>query len=152
MVIDMRCKIGHKNHMCTENVTIKNNIFKDLRNLKALYLDGNQLSSIPKGLPPNLILLRLEVNPIYTILKNNLSDITNVQILYLGPKCYYRNPCNVSYQIKEGAFLQLGNITLLSLKSNNLSYIPQKVPTSLRELYLYNNKILIILPNLRFLT
>ncbi|XP_041699687.1 toll-like receptor 7 [Coregonus clupeaformis] len=144
--IDMRCncvpiKIGPKDRMCTESVTIKQNTFKDLRNLKALYLDGNQLSSIPKGLPPNLILLSLEVNQIYTILKRNLSDITNVQILYLGQNCYYRNPCNVSYQIEEGAFLQLGNMTVLSLKSNNLSYIPPRLPTSLRELYLYNNKI-----------
>ncbi|XP_071210587.1 toll-like receptor 7 [Salvelinus alpinus] len=144
--IDMRCncvpiKIGPKDRMCTESVTIKTNTFKDLRNLKALYLDGNQLTSIPKGLPPNLILLSLEVNKIYTILKRNLSDITNVQILYLGQNCYYRNPCNVSYQIEEGAFLQLDNMTLLSLKSNNLSYIPPRLPTSLRELYLYNNKI-----------
>uniref|UniRef100_UPI003AAD4EBE toll-like receptor 7 n=1 Tax=Centroberyx gerrardi TaxID=166262 RepID=UPI003AAD4EBE len=144
--IDMRCncvpiKIGPKDRMCTESVTIKENTFASLKNLRALYLDGNQLHSIPKGLPPNLILLSLEVNHIYYISKENLSEISNVESLYLGQNCYYRNPCNVSYEIEEGAFLQFSNLTLLSVKSNNLSYIPPLLPTSLKELYLYNNKI-----------
>lgn len=142
--IDMRCncvpiKIGPKDRMCIESVTIEENTFTSLRNLRALYLDGNQLSSIPKGLPSNLILLSLEVNHIYSISKANLSDIRNVEILYLGQNCYYRNPCNVSYNIEDGAFLELNNLTLLSLKSNNLSFIPHQLPTSLKELYLYNN-------------
>ncbi|KAJ8004619.1 hypothetical protein DPEC_G00138180 [Dallia pectoralis] len=144
--IDMRCncvpiKIGPKDHVCTESVTVAKDTFRDLPNLKALYLDGNQLYSIPDGLPANLVLLSLEVNHIFTILTKNISDIPNVQVLYLGQNCYYRNPCNASYEIEEGAFLQLANMTLLSLKSNNLSYIPAKLPTSLRELYLYNNNI-----------
>ncbi|KAM3862004.1 toll-like receptor 7 [Diretmus argenteus] len=144
--IDMRCncvpiKIGPKDNVCTKSVTIAENTFTSLKNLQALYLDGNQLDSVPKGLPPNLILLSLEVNHIYYISKQNLSEIRNVQILYLGQNCYYRNPCNVSYGIEEGVFLQLSNLVLLSLKSNNLSYIPHQLPTSLKELYLYNNKI-----------
>ncbi|XP_053184912.1 toll-like receptor 7 [Scomber japonicus] len=144
--IDMRCncvpiKIGPKDRMCTESVTIEENTFTSLRNLRALYLDGNQLNMIPKGLPSNLILLSLEVNHIYHISKANLSDIRNVEMLYLGQNCYFRNPCNVSYVIEDGAFLQLNNLTLLSLKSNNLSFIPHQLPTSLKELYLYNNNI-----------
>ncbi|KAF3694796.1 Toll-like receptor 7 Precursor [Channa argus] len=144
--IDMRCncvpiKIGPKDRMCTESVTIEENTFTSLRKLRALYLDGNQLSSIPKGLPSNLILLSLEVNHIYDIYKSNLSEIKNIEILYLGQNCYYRNPCNVSYNVENGAFLQLKNLTLLSLKSNNLSFIPHQLPTSLKELYLYNNNI-----------
>ncbi len=144
--IDMRCncvpiKIGPKDHVCTESVTIEENTFTSLRNLRALYLDGNQLHSIPKGLPSNLILLSLEVNHIYNITKENLSQIRNIEILYLSQNCYYRNPCNGSYSIEEGAFLQLNNLTLLCLKSNNLSFIPHQLPTSLKELYLYNNNI-----------
>ncbi|XP_070693895.1 toll-like receptor 7 [Pempheris klunzingeri] len=144
--IDMRCncvpiKIGPKDRMCTESVTIEESTFTSLRNLRALYLDGNQLYSIPKGLPSNLILLSLEVNHIYKISKANLSEIRNVEMLYLSQNCYYRNPCNASYEIEEGAFLQLNNLTLLCLKSNNLSFIPHQLPTSLRELYLYNNNI-----------
>ncbi|XP_054642817.1 toll-like receptor 7 [Dunckerocampus dactyliophorus] len=144
--LDMRCnclpiKIGPKDHICTESVMIEDNTFDRLTKLRALYLDGNQLSSIPKGLPPDLLLLSLEVNHIYDISYVNLSTIKNVEKLYLGQNCYYRNPCNFSYQIEAGAFLQLNNLTLLSLKSNNLSFIPHQLPTSLTELYLYNNNI-----------
>nr|XP_046261100.1 toll-like receptor 7 [Scatophagus argus] len=142
--IDMRCncvpiKIGPKDRMCTESVRIEENTFASLRNLRALYLDGNQLNSIPKGLPSNLVLLSLEVNHIYYISKKMLSEIRNVEMLYLGQNCYYRNPCNFSYDIEDGAFLHLNNLKLLSLKSNNLSFIPHQLPTSLKELYLYNN-------------
>uniref|UniRef100_UPI0037E8DFA7 toll-like receptor 7 n=1 Tax=Semicossyphus pulcher TaxID=241346 RepID=UPI0037E8DFA7 len=144
--IDMRCncvpiKIGPKDRVCTESVTIEEDTFTNLRNLQALYLDGNQLSSIPKGLPSNLILLSLEVNHIVEISKANLSEIRNVQMLYLSQNCYFRNPCNDSYKIEDGAFLQLNSLTLLCLKSNNLSFIPPQLPTSLKELYLYNNNI-----------
>lgn len=145
--IDMRCncvpiKIGPKDlRMCTGSVTIEEGTFSGLRSLRALYLDGNQLPSIPKDLPSNLILLSLEVNHIYNISKANLSKIRNIEMLYLGQNCYFRNPCNVSYAIEDGAFSQLHNLTLLSLKSNNLSFIPHQLPTSLKELYLYNNNI-----------
>uniref|UniRef100_A0A3Q3JF45 TIR domain-containing protein n=2 Tax=Monopterus albus TaxID=43700 RepID=A0A3Q3JF45_MONAL len=144
--IDMRCncvpiKIGPKDHVCSESVTIEENTFTSLRNLRALYIDGNQLYSIPKGLPSNLILLSLEVNHIYNISKADLSEIRNVEKLYLGQNCYFRNPCNKSYDIENGAFLQLNNLTLLSLKSNNLSFIPHQLPVTLKELYLYNNNI-----------
>ncbi|XP_041857588.1 toll-like receptor 7 [Melanotaenia boesemani] len=144
--IDMRCncvpiKIGPKDRICTKSVTIEKNTFSTLSNLRALYLDGNQLYSIPKDLPSNLILLSLEVNHIYYLSKANLSEIRNIQVLYLGQNCYYRNPCNVSYDIEDAAFLQLNNLTLLSLKSNNLSFIPHQLPKSLKELYLYNNNI-----------
>ncbi|XP_023271708.1 toll-like receptor 7 [Seriola lalandi dorsalis] len=144
--IDMRCncvpiKIGPKDHVCTKSVKIKENTFTSLRSLRALYLDGNQLSSIPKGLPSNLVLLSLEVNNICTIFKENLSELRNVEALYLGQNCYYRNPCNKSYEIENGTFSHLYNLTLLSLKSNNLSFIPPQLPTSLKELYLYNNNI-----------
>ncbi|TRZ00085.1 hypothetical protein DNTS_004639 [Danionella cerebrum] len=144
--IDLRCncvpiKIGPKDRVCTRSITIENGAFWKLRNLKSLYLDGNQLSSIPKGLPPNIVLLSLEVNSIFSILRENLTELTNIQNLYLGQNCYFRNPCNQSYYIDKDAFMQLENLTLLSLKSNNLSYIPRQLPPSLKELYLYNNNI-----------
>ncbi|XP_023682262.2 toll-like receptor 7 [Paramormyrops kingsleyae] len=144
--IDMRCncvpvKVGPKDHVCSQSVTIKNGSFWHLKNLKSLYLDGNQLSSIPTGLPPSLTLLSLEVNSIYSIFRENLSELSNIEVLYFGQNCYYRNPCNTSYYIDEDAFIQLRNLTLLSLKSNNLSHIPHKLPSSLKELYLYNNNI-----------
>ncbi|KAJ8349906.1 hypothetical protein SKAU_G00250360 [Synaphobranchus kaupii] len=144
--IDLRCncvpiKIGPKDRVCSKSVTVENRSFWHLKNLKSLYLDGNQLSSIPIGLPPSLTLLSLEVNNIHSILKENLSELTNIEVLYFGQNCYYRNPCNVSYYIEKGAFSHLENLTILSLKSNNLSHVPRDLPASLKELYLYNNNI-----------
>ncbi|XP_057707780.1 toll-like receptor 7 [Corythoichthys intestinalis] len=144
--LDMRCncvpiKIGAKDHICTQSLVVEENTFSGLKKLRALYLDGNQLSSIPNGLPSDLILLSLEVNHISQISHTNFSTIQSVETLYLGQNCYYRNPCNVSYQIEEGTFLQLRNLTLLSLKSNNLSFIPHQLPSSLKALYLHNNNI-----------
>ncbi|MBN3283525.1 TLR7 protein, partial [Polyodon spathula] len=144
--IDFRCncmpvKIGPKDHVCTKSLHVEDGSFSSLPNLRSLYLDGNQLSKIPKGLPPNLLLLSLEVNKFSAIYKENLSELTNIEKLYLGQNCYYRNPCNVSFDIQYGAFYGLNNLTLLSLKSNNLSQVPQNLPPSLKELYLYNNRI-----------
>ncbi|KAK2906018.1 hypothetical protein Q8A73_009961 [Channa argus] len=121
--IDMRCncvpiKIGPKDRMCTESVTIEENTFTSLRKLRALYLDGNQLSSIPKGLPSNLILLSLEVNHIYDIYKSNLSEIKNIEILYLAR------------EIGVGTFPQfLGKLEELDLSFN---YELQRYPQTLR--------------------
>ncbi|XP_051564342.1 toll-like receptor 7 [Myxocyprinus asiaticus] len=147
--IDLRCncvpiKVGPKDHVCTQSLTIDNGTFWKLKNLKSLYLDGNQLSGIPKGLPSNLVLLSLEVNSIFSVLKENLMELTNIEMLYLGQNCYFRNPCNTSYYVEEDAFLLLDKMTLLSLKSNNMSYVPHKLPSSLKELYLYNNNIQVI--------
>ncbi|KAI7808321.1 toll-like receptor 7 [Triplophysa rosa] len=144
--IDLRCncvpiKVGPKDRVCTHSVTIDNGTFSKLKNLRSLYLDGNQLSAIPKGLPHNLVLLSLEVNSISSIVKDNLTELRNIEKLYLGQNCYFRNPCNMSYYIQEDVFLHLDRMTLLSLKSNNLSYVPHKLPSSLKELYLYNNNI-----------
>ncbi|XP_073769436.1 toll-like receptor 7 isoform X12 [Danio rerio] len=144
--IDLRCncvpvKVGPKDRVCSQSVSIDNGTFWKLKNLKSLYLDGNQLSSIPKGLPANIVLLSLEINSIYSILQENLTELTNIRTLYLGQNCYFRNPCNQSYYIEKDAFMLLDKMTLLSLKSNNLSYIPNQLPSSLKELYLYNNNI-----------
>uniref|UniRef100_A0A8C0IRH9 Toll like receptor 7 n=1 Tax=Chelonoidis abingdonii TaxID=106734 RepID=A0A8C0IRH9_CHEAB len=144
--IDFRCncvpvRLGPKDHVCTRRLQIQNSSFATLTKLESLYLDGNQLSEIPRGLPPNLHLLSLEANSIFSITKENLSELGNVEMLYLGQNCYYRNPCNVSFEIEEAAFQDLRNLTVLSLKSNNLTYIPHNLSSTLKELYLYNNMI-----------
>ncbi|XP_030057453.1 toll-like receptor 7 [Microcaecilia unicolor] len=150
--IDFRCNcvpvmLGPKDHVCTRRPVIQDNSFASLANLKSLYLDGNQLLEIPRGLPPNLLLLSLEANSIFSITKQNLSELANIEFLYLGQNCYYRNPCNVSFYIHPAAFQDLNNLTVLSLKSNNLTRVPNGLSSSLREFYLYNNMIQIIKDN-----
>ncbi|NWV15907.1 TLR7 protein, partial [Ptilonorhynchus violaceus] len=161
--IDFRCncvpvKLGPKDHVCTKSLEIENGSFAALARLKSLYLDANQLSEIPRGLPATLTLLSLEANNISSIQKANLSELGNIEVLYLGQNCYYRNPCNVSFEIEKTAFLGLKKLTILSLKSNNLTHIPPNLSSTLKEFYIYNNMIQVIqeedlsaLPNLEIL-
>nr|AHY88386.1 Toll like receptor [Bos grunniens]AHY88396.1 Toll like receptor [Bos grunniens]AIA59626.1 Toll-like receptor 7 [Bos grunniens] len=144
--IDFKCncvpvRLGPKDNVCTKRLQIKPNSFIKLTYLKSLYLDGNHLLEIPQDLPPSLQLLSLEANNIFLIMKENLTELANLEILYLGQDCYYRNPCNVSFTIEKDAFLNMRNLKLLSLKDNNTSAVPTVLPSSLTELYLYNNII-----------
>ncbi|XP_051499858.1 toll-like receptor 7 [Apus apus] len=146
MEIDFRCncvpvRMGPKDHVCVMRPMIENGTFAALTRLKSLYLDGNQLLEIPQGLPATLSLLSLEANSISSIQKVNFSELGNLEALYLGQNCYYRNPCNVSFEIEKTAFLELKKLTVLSLKSNNLTHIPPNLSSTLKELYIYNNKI-----------
>nr|ALX81652.1 toll-like receptor 7 [Phascolarctos cinereus] len=144
--IDFRCncvpvRLGPKDHVCTKKPNISFGSFRNLTKLKSLYLDANQLSEIPLGLPSSLQLLSLEANHIFSITKENLTELDNLEMLYLGQNCYFRNPCNVSFFIEKDAFQSLRNLTVLSLKANNLTTVPTTLPSSLTELYLYNNVI-----------
>ncbi|NWS74082.1 TLR7 protein, partial [Crotophaga sulcirostris] len=147
--IDFRCncvpvKLGPKDHVCTTRPKIESGSFAALTRLKSLYLDANQLLEIPRGLPSTLRLLSLEANSIFEIQKANMSELGNIEMLYLGQNCYYRNPCNVSFAIEETAFLELKKLTILSLKSNNITHIPPNLSPTLKELYIYNNMIQVI--------
>ncbi|XP_054044438.1 toll-like receptor 7 [Rissa tridactyla] len=147
--IDFRCncvpvRMGPKDNICTETPNIENGSFAALTRLKSLYLDANQLLEIPRSLPPALSLLSLEANSIFSIQRANLSELGNIEVLYLGQNCYYRNPCNVSFEIEKTAFLELKKLTILSLKSNNLTHIPPNLSPTLKELYIYNNMIQVV--------
>ncbi|NWT79412.1 TLR7 protein, partial [Lanius ludovicianus] len=144
--IDFRCncvpvKLGPKDHVCTSRLKVENGSFAALTRLKSLYLDANQLAEIPRGLPASLTLLSLEANSIFSIQEASFSELGNIEVLYLGQNCYYRNPCNVSFEIEKTAFLGLKKLTILSLKANNLTHIPPNLSPTLKELYIYNNMI-----------
>lgn len=144
--IDFRCNcvpflLGSKVNVCTKRLQIRPRSFSGLSDLKALYLDGNQLLEIPQDLPFSLQLLSLEANNIFSITKENLTELANIEELYLGQNCYYRNPCNVSYYIEKDAFLVMKNLKVLSLKDNNVTAVPTILPSNLIKLYLYNNII-----------
>ncbi|XP_008851119.1 toll-like receptor 7 [Nannospalax galili] len=144
--IDFRCncvptQLGPKDNVCTKRLQIRPGSFSKLTYLKSLYLDGNQLLEIPQDLPSGLQLLSLEANNIFSIMKENLTELVNIEELYLGQNCYYGNPCNVSYLIEKDAFLILRNLKVLSLKDNNITAVPTILPSTLTELYLYNNII-----------
>ncbi|KAE8299257.1 Toll-like receptor 7 Precursor [Larimichthys crocea] len=167
--IDMRCncvpvKIGPKDRICSKSVTIEEHAFAGLKNLRALYLDGNQLDSIPKGLPSNLILLSLESNNLSyiphqlpTSLKelylynNNIEEVTdedfknltNLEILDISgncPRCYNApypcNPCpnNSPLKISKTAFKMLTKLKTLRMHSNSLISVPSDWFANMQEL------------------
>ncbi|XP_054830249.1 toll-like receptor 7 [Eublepharis macularius] len=144
--IDFRCNcmpvtLGPKDHVCKNSLHVQSGTFEKLTQLKSLYLDGNRLSEIPQGLPRNLQLLSLEANNIVSIIRENLEGLENLEILLLGKNCYFRNRCNVAFQINNTAFQDLKKLTVLSLKANNLTIIPQNLPHTLKKLYLHDNRI-----------
>ncbi|XP_072901894.1 toll-like receptor 7 isoform X1 [Hemitrygon akajei] len=146
MEIDLRCncvpvRLGPKDRVCTKPPLLMRNAFSSLPALRSLYLDGNQLSGIPQGLPQTLTLLSLEANSIFSLDRANFSKLTNLESIYLGQNCYYRNPCNTTYWIEQDTFYNLSHLAVLSLKDNNLTHVPQHLPQSLRQLILYNNRI-----------
>ncbi|XP_051840483.1 toll-like receptor 8 [Antechinus flavipes] len=120
---------------------ISNGAFFNLTNLKELLLEDNHLKKIPIHLPPSLTTLSLVLNNIYHITENCTSGLTQLKSLYLGWNCFYGNECKKNVLIDDGAFENLANLTVLSLSFNNLSHVPTKLPPSLNELYLSNNKI-----------
>lgn len=144
--IDFRCnclpvKMAPKDHICNKSLNVQHGAFEKLIRLKSLYLDGNRLSEVPQGLPQNLSLLSLEANNIISINRESMKELGNIEVLLLGKNCYYRNRCNVTFQINNTAFQDLKKLTVLSLKANNLSNIPQNLPHSLKKLYIHNNQI-----------
>ncbi|XP_032889224.1 toll-like receptor 7 [Amblyraja radiata] len=144
--IDLRCncvpvRLGPKDRVCTKPPRVARGALSSLPALRSLYLDGNQLARIPQGLPRTLTLLSLEANSIFSLGKANFTELGDLESIYLGQNCYYRNPCNTSYQIERDAFYTLSRLEVLSLKDNNLTHVPQRLPRSLRQLFLYNNRI-----------
>uniref|UniRef100_A0A8C6HS87 Toll-like receptor 8 n=1 Tax=Mus spicilegus TaxID=10103 RepID=A0A8C6HS87_MUSSI len=111
-----------------------------LRNLTVLLLEGNQLYTIPAGLPESLKELSLIQNNIFQVTKNNTFGLRNLERLYLGWNCYFK--CNQTFKVEDGAFKNLIHLKVLSLSFNNLFYVPPKLPSSLRKLFLSNAKIM----------
>lgn len=112
LLVQLRpCAMGAKNNVCTERLRVQRQSFTSLRCLCSLYLDGNQLLHIPRDLPSNLKVLSLEANHIVSIMRDHVTDLVGLELLYLGQNCYYRNPCNVSFSIATGAFWKLQRLS-----------------------------------------
>uniref|UniRef100_A0A452IFZ9 TIR domain-containing protein n=1 Tax=Gopherus agassizii TaxID=38772 RepID=A0A452IFZ9_9SAUR len=115
--------------------------FSNLRHLKELHLNGNQLIRVPAGISPSITSLSLKSNNIVTISKNTFNELTKLKELYMDQNCYYGNVCEKRFNMEEGAFSALTSLTVLSLSYNNLTQVPPKLPVSLQELYLSHTKI-----------
>ncbi|KAM8977299.1 toll-like receptor 8 [Pelodytes ibericus] len=130
--------------ICKRGLDIGKDTFSTLRNLKELYIDQNYLCKMPTGLPRSLQVLSLQNNNIFSISKDDLSKLDLLKKLYLGHNCYYGNKCDGVFEIEVGAFADLSQLTMLSLSFNNLTKVPPMLPSSLKELYLSNNRIKVV--------
>ncbi|CAB1318757.1 unnamed protein product [Coregonus sp. 'balchen'] len=148
-------------------LTIENQTFSMLDQLKELLLDGNGLSAVPSSLPSRLRFLSLKFNRIKTIrpndfmhqlkLKQNaithihqhdLSSLTSLRLLGLSGNCpvcsntlFSCSPCNTSngaLQIHPYAFRKLSKLQELRLSGNSLDHLQSSWFENLTNLrYLY---------------
>uniref|UniRef100_H0Y021 Toll like receptor 8 n=2 Tax=Otolemur garnettii TaxID=30611 RepID=H0Y021_OTOGA len=131
----------YENHgMNKHGMSITDGALSGLTNLTVLLLEDVQLSKIPTNLPGSLRELSLVQNNINSINKSHTTGLESLERLYLGWNCYF-NICNKKFDIEDGTFKNLSNLQILSLSFNPLFYVPAKLPTSLKELYLSNTQI-----------
>lgn len=74
-------------------------LFLNLKHLRELLLEDNQLQEIPAGLPESLKELSLIQNNIITLTKRTLLDLGTWNGLYLGWNRYFA--CNKKFSIEN---------------------------------------------------
>ncbi|XP_008064294.1 toll-like receptor 8 [Carlito syrichta] len=131
--------VQHQNE--NPGMNIADGALLNLKNLRELLLEDNQLSKIPAGLPESLRALSLIQNNINFITKSDTLGLTNLESLYLGWNCYFNKVCNKTFDIENGTFEKLMNLKVLSLSFNPILHVPPKLPSSLRKLFLSNTHI-----------
>uniref|UniRef100_A0A3Q3WHG5 TIR domain-containing protein n=1 Tax=Mola mola TaxID=94237 RepID=A0A3Q3WHG5_MOLML len=140
LIIKENCPPGGlralENQVC--KMEINYYAFKSLLKLQVLILPGNSLTFIP-WLPESLRVLNLQNNRIFNII--HPLKTPHLEELYLPKNCFYANPCNQSFYISERVFEGLPKLKKLHLGYNNLTAIPNGLPSSLEILDLRENTI-----------
>ncbi|MEE6515739.1 hypothetical protein FKM82_024758 [Ascaphus truei] len=120
----------HGNQLLSDKVGRK--IFSKLRGLERLYLQHNNLTRIPSGLPRSLRELHLSSNQLPRVPSNALEGLENLTALYLHEN-----------QIQEvgSALRGLKSLVHLDLSNNQLRKLPDSLPNSLEQLYMEYNQL-----------
>uniref|UniRef100_A0A3Q1BGP2 Fibromodulin n=1 Tax=Amphiprion ocellaris TaxID=80972 RepID=A0A3Q1BGP2_AMPOC len=111
---------------------IGKNVFSKLKNLDRLLLDHNELTRVPPNLPKGIADLRLGHNKISKILSNSFEGMANLTTLHLQAN---------DLEDVGGLFKGLKSLTMLDMRKNKLSKIPDNLPGRLQQLYLEFNNI-----------
>ncbi|XP_019942538.2 fibromodulin a [Paralichthys olivaceus] len=120
----------HHNQLTSEAIDKK--VFLKLKGLERLYLQHNNLTSIPPNLPRSLRDLRISHNNIEKVSPADLEGMDNLTILYLHDNAL----TDMSTSLKA-----LTSLTLLDISGNKLTKVPEALPDHLHQLYLESNSI-----------
>ncbi|XP_029007477.1 fibromodulin a [Betta splendens] len=120
----------HHNQLRSENIGEK--AFSKLEQLERLYLQHNNMTSLPPNLPRTLRDLRADHNGIEKVTPAELEGMDNLTILYLHDNAV----TDMSTSLKG-----LKSLTLLDISNNKLKKIPEALPEHLHQLYLESNSI-----------
>ncbi|XP_051551401.1 asporin-like [Myxocyprinus asiaticus] len=108
--------------------------FRNMDKLKILHLSYNELTQIPDNLPKGIQSLRLHDNKISRIPKGAFKGMQDLNVLELSA-----NPIANS-GIEPGAFDDMATL-YLRIAESKLTAVPKDLPSSLTELHLDYNKI-----------
>ncbi|XP_028656661.1 toll-like receptor 8 [Erpetoichthys calabaricus] len=115
---------------CTSSLKIENGTFSGLKKLQTLFLNYNNLKTVPQNLPPSLTKLFLASNKIENISQHDFANLSNLHVLDLSgncPRCSNTPfPCEAcstpdkSINIDPKAFENLSHLKSLYLSGNSL--------------------------------
>lgn len=116
---------------CGVYFTVADNTFTDMIHLETLVMSYNNLTKVPKGLPPSLKRLELCDNRIEHISEDDFLGLSNLTTLHIQGNCPRCNnapypcvPCqNQSIEIHRNAFLSLTQLEVLALGGNSLTHL-----------------------------
>ncbi|XP_040200076.1 decorin [Rana temporaria] len=109
--------------------------FAPLTKLERLYLSKNSLKELPTNMPKSLQELRAHENLVTKVKKSVFDGLNNMIVIELGT-----NPIDSS-GIEKGAFQGMKKLSYLRIADTNITSVPKGLPTSLTELHLDGNKI-----------
>ncbi|CAM2109811.1 unnamed protein product [Caretta caretta] len=109
--------------------------FSKLKSLEYLDLSNNNLTEIPAGFPPNIMILHLGKNRIGSLPRDSLSRVRGLQYLLLQSNRL------TAAGIHPDAFLRLRKLHTLHLYNNRLERVPPGLPRRVRSLMILHNQI-----------
>lgn len=114
---------------------ISRDAFVPLVKLERLYLSKNKLKELPEKMPKTLQELRAHENEITKVQKTVFNGLNQMIVIELGT-----NPLKSS-GIEEGAFQGMKKLSYIRIADTNITTVPRGLPPSLTELHLDGNKI-----------
>ncbi|XP_077185925.1 podocan-like protein 1 isoform X2 [Paroedura picta] len=115
--------------------------FSKLKSLEYLDLSNNNLTEVPSGLPPHIVILHLGRNRLLSLPPDRLSRVRGLQYLLLQSNAL------TASAVHPEAFAHLRSLHTLHLYNNRLESVPPGLPRRVRSLMLLHNRIAHIGPD-----